>query len=221
MYCRRFTFLLLSGALLFGLSGCNALRSKGVIRTPGASVYGVPDAGKPAILNTSDAAEVLPLPEGSRIFITETAAVPAKPATLDAPAEKAKPATKLTEIAPAGPTEWRKTEATVNADTGTIDTSVTTHRIDVAERRWLLFTAIGCGILGLVVRSMVPQWPGLSNGLLLGAALAGLSWKLSDIPAWLWAIALGVVALLALGYKRAEWDKDGDGVPDALQRNPK
>lgn len=197
---------------------CTGCQSKGTIRAGGNEVVGVPNAGTPATLATSNAGTAVPLPAGSTVTVTKVAAQPAQPATKDTPAVAAQPAKEVTVIAPAGPTEYRKTEATVTADTGTVDTSVAKHQIDVADRRWLLFVAIGCGLCGVVARSMLPAWPSLSNGLLLAAVLAGLAWKLADVPSWIWMVALAVVGLLVLGYKRAEWDKNKDGIPDALQK---
>jgi hypothetical protein len=182
------------------------------IKAGPVSVTGVKDAGKPATLATSEAGTVIPLPEGSRVTVTKYEPVAATPM---APAQ---PAKEVTEIAPSGPTEYHKTESTVKADTGTVDTSVRKHQIDVEDRRWLLWAAIVCGIAGVVLKSMLPGWGGLSNGLLIGAALAFGAWKLSDIPAWIWAAVIIVMVAMAAGYKRAEWDKDGDGVPDFLQK---
>lgn len=207
----------IAAACIF-LSGCGLLNRQPVIKSGEITVRGPADAGKPATLTTSNTGTTVPLPEGSVIVVTETAAQPAQPATSTEPAVPAKPAVTVTEIIPGGPTEVRKIESTVKADTGTVDTSVRQHQIDVAERRWLLWTAIGCGIVGIVVRSMLPAWPALSNGLLAAAALAGLSWKLADVPSWIWLAALLVVGLLVLGYKRAEWDANKDGIPDILQK---
>lgn len=200
---------------LLGLTACSLMPTR--IKAPGVTVQGTKDAGKPATLVTSDSGESVALPEGSRVTVTKVEAVPAVAATADAPAQKAQPARTVTEIQPSGPTVWQKTETKVNADTGTVDTSIAQHRIDVAERRWLLFAAIGCGIAGVVVRSMLPAWPSLSNGLLIGGALAFASWKLADIPSWVWLVVVGGFLAIAAGYKRAELDKDGDGIPDILQ----
>jgi hypothetical protein len=181
-------------------------------------VRGVQDAGKGATLNTSNAKEIIPLPTGTKITTTETPAVPAKPATATAPAEPAQPAKTVTIVEPGGPTEWIKTETTVNADTGAVDTSVAKHRIDVEERRWLLWAALGCGVAGVFLKSMLPAWPGLSNGLLLAAGIAFVSWKVAALPEWLWIGVALIFGAKALGYKKAEWDKNGDGIPDVLQK---
>jgi hypothetical protein len=194
------------------LAGCGLLPAR--IKSGETTVTGVKDAGKPATIAKSEAGVAVALPEGSKVTVTKYEAIPATPSS------PAQPAREVTEISPAGPTNYLKTESKTDASTGTIDTSVATHRIDVAERRWLLWAAIGLGVAGVVVRSMVPAWPSLSNGLLLGGALAFASWKLAEIPTWIWGVALGVVALMALGYKRAEWDADHDGTPDFLQKKP-
>jgi hypothetical protein len=194
------------------VSGCGLIRRPPGIKAPGVSVTGPQDAGKPATLATAEAGTTMPIPAGSTVKVTQT---DAQPATQGKPAL---PATTVTEIIPAAPTVITHTETKVQADTGTVDTSVARHRIDVEARRWLLWTAIGCGIAGVVVRSMLPAWGGLSNGLLMAGALAFGAWKFAEIPAWIWIVVLGVVGAMALGYKRAEWDRDGDGIPDFLQR---
>jgi len=195
--------MLLTGCGMFGV---------GKISLPGMSVRGVKDAGTPAILATSTAGEAIALPEGSKVVKTEYSAVPATP---DNPAQ---PAKTVTEIIPAGPSEYKKTESKAEASTGTIDTSVANHQIDVEERRWLLWAAIGCGIGGIVLKSMLPAWPGISNGLLIAAPCAFAAWKFSEVPAWIWAVVIGIVAAMAMGYKRADMDKNKDGIPDILQK---
>ncbi len=207
--------LLLAGAL----GGCRLIPAR--IQGDGVTVQGVKDAGKPATLATSSSGESIPLPAGSKFRITRFAAQAWRPAENGAPATLAEPAKEVTEIESAGDTVWQKTEKKVSADTGTVDTSVRLHQIDVEDRRWLLWAAIGCGIAGIVMKSMLPQWPALSNGLLAGAVFAGLSWKLAAIPAWIWLAVLGIVAALIAGYKRAEWDKDKDGIPDFLEKHNK
>lgn len=219
---RRLAFALWVG-LVLGLvcffTGCALLPDKGKIKADGVTVTGPKNPGTPATVATATAGTTVPLPAGSTVTVTREE-VPL-PAGLQSPASGLRTLPReTTVITPAGPTEYRKQEATVRADTGTVDTSVAKHAADVAERRWLLWTAIACGIAGLVVRSMLPAWPSLSNGLLLAAVAAGLSWKLAEVPAWIWLCILAVVALMIAGYKRAEWDKNGDGIPDFAQRKP-
>jgi hypothetical protein len=199
------------------LSGC-ARFGKPFIRSGETTVTGLKDAGSPATLNTSEAGERLALPKGSRIWLRQTDRVPARPATENAPESKEQPAETVTVIEPGDATFWERTTSSVTAGTGTVDTTVAKHRIDAQERRWLLWTALACGLAGLVVRSLLPAWPALSNGLLIASPIAFAAWKLADVPSWLWLVALGIVALLALGYKRAEWDRDGDGIPDVFQK---
>lgn len=169
-------------------------------------------AGKPATVTKSDQGVTVALPEGSRLVKTEYAPLPATEKT------EAQPAKTVTEIVPGGPTEYHETKATVDAQTGTVDTSVAKHKIDVEDRSKLLWVAIGCGILGLVAKSMLPAWPSLSNGLLIASPCAFAAWKFAEVPSWLWACVIVGVLLLIAGYKRAEWDKDGNGVPDFIQK---
>lgn len=194
-------------SLLVAFSGCSMFAKRPSISGGGFSVVGPADAGKPATLDSGASVATLPLPAGSTLVMTKSEATKAIPATDQTPAVAAQPAKEVVEVKLAGPTEWRKTESTVKADTGTVDTSVATHRIDVEERRWLLFAAIGCGIAGLICKASFPAWPSISNGLLMAAVAAGAAWKLSDIPAWLWAVVIGVSVLLVMGYKRREKDE--------------
>lgn len=199
------------------LSGCALQRGR--ISTPLGSVVGVKDAGAPAKFDSSLGVESLALPVGSTIITTRTDAQPAVAATETTPAREYQPAQEKTEIVLSAPSELRKNTTTTHADTGVIDTTVAKHRIDVEDRAWLKWAAIGMLVAGVLLKSVLPQWPAISNGLLLSAALAFASWKLAEIPAWLWAAGLVIGGALALGYKRAEWDKNGDGVPDLLQRS--
>lgn len=195
-------------AIVLCLCGCGLIGGPRIKAGP-VSVIAPKDAGKPATLATVEAGTTMDIPAGSVVKITKTEA------TVDNGVRK--PETTVTEIVASEPTSIKHVEKRVDADTGTVDTSVAKHRIDVEERRWLLWAAIGCGIGGLVIRSLLPSWPSLSNGLLLGAVAAGASWKLADVPSWIWMAVIGVSALLVAGYKRAEWDHNGDGVPDVLQ----
>lgn len=176
------------------------------------TVVGPRDAGKPATLTKGEGKTMLGVPEGTEVVTVESDPTPATEKTPYIPRQV------TTSWKFSQPTAFETWRADTHADTGTVDTTIAQHRIDVAESRWLLFTAIACGICGILARSLLPAWPAIPNGLFIAAACAGLSWKLSDIPSYLWAIVLGIVIVLILGYKRAEWDKNHDGIPDILQR---
>ena len=183
------------------LGGCTA----GRIKLGKASVVGVPDAGTPATLTSGEVRSGFRVPAKSRLVRTRTAATASAPAS------------EVDTWVFSEPTAFEQVASSMMASTGTIDTSVRKHAIDAAERRWLLFAAIGCAIGGLVVRSLLPAWPALSNGLLIAAPLAFAAWKLAEVPWWLWMAVIVGVGLLALGYKRAEWDANRNGVPDFLE----
>lgn len=195
---------------LVGLCGCAGLPK--IRLGKDLSISSPADAGKGATLTKGDTKTTFDVPADTRVVTTQ---VSPTPATANTPYL---PARSITEWTFNQPTKFEQQAAIILADTGTVDTSVRKHAIDVAERRWLLWCAVLCGLAGLVIRAMLPAWPALSNGLLLGAVLAFASWKLAEVPAWLWMVALGVVALLVAGYKRAEWDKNNDGIPDVLQK---
>lgn len=183
----RITFRLLSLFALLALSGCGHVARL----ASGTHATAPRDNGAPAVVENASGVSTLPIPAGS--------VVESLPPTPEAPAS--------VRVTLAAPSELRTTTTAERAQTGTIDTSVAKAKIAATERRWLLWAAIGAGLAGLVLRSILPAWPGLSNGLLMGAALAFAAWRAAEIPAWLWLVAVGVCAALALGYKRAEKDQ--------------
>lgn len=189
------------------LGGCKMFTKQPNIRSGSVLVTAPLDAGKPASLAESTDTASLPLPAGSRLTLTKVEATKAIPATDTSPAIPYAPAKEITEVQLSGDTEYRRTAKAIDAQTGTVDTSIAKHRIDVASRQWLLWAAIACGVGGLVIRSTMPAWPSLSNGLLMGAVAAGLAWKMAEVPAWLWLCILGFAGVLVLGYKRREKDE--------------
>lgn len=190
--------------LLFLLSGC-AL-GRGTIRHAGTKIVGVPDAGKPATLESGETVRSIPIPAKSTVEITRTAATDSAPAV------------ESTQFTFSEPSEYQETSSRVDASTGTVDTTVRRHQIDAQERRWLLWCAIGGAVVGVAARALLSAWPTISNGAFGFAALAFAAWKFSEIPAWVVFSVVVVAASLVLGYKRAEWDKNKDGIPDILQK---
>jgi hypothetical protein len=189
----------------------------GCVRLPkidfgGKQVIAPRDAGSPATLAQNEGKSTLVIPAETKVVSTETYPVPATATTPYVPRQI------TTEWSFSKPTSFEMWSKDAQASTGTIDTTVAKHRIDVADRSKLLWIAIGCGVAGIIVRSLLPAWPALSNGLLIAAPCAFAAWKFSDVPSWLWAIILGIVGFMALGYKKAEWDKNNDGIPDVLQK---
>lgn len=194
------------------LSGCSLAPG---IKTPLGRVTAPKDAGTPAKLVSEGVATTVPIPAETKVTVTETEA---QPATATTPAV---PALRVTEWNFTKPTVFEQVASKLDATTGTIDTSVAKHRIDAAQRIWFLWVGLGGLVAGVVLRSALPAWPGLSNGLMLAGGLSIAAWKLAEIPTWVIVTILLVVGALALGYKRAELDKNGDGIPDILQPRPK
>jgi len=177
------------------LSGCSLFNRGGKISTGGVTVTAQPDAGKPATLSTAEAGTSMAIPAGSTIKVTQTEATPSAPATT------------VTEIVPSAPTEIRHTEKKVNADSGTVDTSVALKKIEAAESRVLLYAAIGAALLGgFFVWASYPT-PAIACGV--ASAVFFMAWKLSDLPDWFYV--LGAVAIAAgiaiyLGHKRGLYE---------------
>ncbi len=160
------------------LCGCAMFQKKGVIKSGGATVAAVADAGKPATLATSDGKESLAIPKDTTVTITEHEATPTAPAF------------KVTELHFNTPTEWQKFTATVAANTGTMDTSVALKKIDVDSRKPLLYMMIAA-ILAAAF-SMYTEHPNAAMWCAGGAAVFFAAWRISAIPEWV--ICIGVLA---------------------------
>ena len=191
------------------LLGCGTALPK--VKVKGATAQGPRDIGTPATVESGGTVTTLPVPAGSTV--ESVPAVPASATSAGIPA--------VVKVVLAGASELRSETHASKASSGSTDSTVAVKRIEVesaaSERRWLLWAAIGCGVVGLVLKSMLPAWPALSNGLLVGAVAAGCAWKLAEVPAWLWLAVLVGAGLMVAGYKRAEWDANGNGIPDALE----
>lgn len=186
-------------ALLALMSGCSILPR---IKLPnGATVTAPRDAGKPATLTSGEVRTGFRVPAHSKLTVT---AIEALPASDKEPAQAAR---EISVWEFAEPTQFERVATSLSADTGTVDTSVAKHRIDAAQRVWLLWAAIGCGVGGILAMQLVSAWPSLGRGLLAASAAAFAAWKMSEVPAWLWGAVIVVVILVILGYKRAEADK--------------
>ncbi len=168
------------------------------------SVVGVPDAGKAASLATDAKWEEMTLPKGSSLTLTKFGAVAATP---DKPAQ---PAREVTEVKLSEPTAWKKTENVFQADTGTVDTSIAKHRIDVASSAPLLYGALAAALAAGVFLWMKYPTPAF---ICAGAAVVlFIAWKVAEAPAWLWAIGLAGIAaavFLYLGHERGELHAKG------------
>jgi hypothetical protein len=195
------------------LVGCGTALPR--VKVKGATAQGPRDIGAPAVVESGGTVTTLPVPAGSTVESTVGVAATAANAAIPA----------AVKVVLAGASELRSETHQAKASSGTTDSTVAVKRIEVesaaSERRWLLWAAIGCGVVGLVLKSLLPAWPALSNGLLVGAVAAGAAWKLSEVPAWLWLAVLVGAALMVSGYKRAEWDKNGNNIPDFLESKKK
>lgn len=200
----------LAGLILLVACGCAVFRGAAGIKVPGVAVTAPKDNGKPATLETNETGTTMGIPAGSAVKVTHTDAQPASDK------EPAKPGTTVTEIVPSAPTEIRHTGKQVTAGTGTVDTSVALKKIDAAERRPLLFCAIGAAVAGLAF--MYVRFQAIAGMCFIGAGCFFLAWRMAEISPWVGGLFLVAAVAGFAFYKRAEWDKDGDGLPDFLQR---
>jgi len=186
------------------LLGCQAIKNVftpdvGSIKTPVGSVVGVKDAGKAATIDSSNAGEVLEIPKGTTVVVTKTEAVPATAKT------PFMPAAEKFEYKFESPTTWKRTEAKVNASTGTTDTTIATKRIEAEESKPLLYAAMAAMVgVGIFMWLQYPTAAFICGG---ASVVFFLAWKVSGLPDWFWvvgAIGLAAAAFLYLGHEKGE-----------------
>lgn len=169
-------------------AGCGSV---GYIKTKLGSVFGVKDAGKPALYASSEKGATLPLNPGDKLTTTLVGASMGLPATASSPAVAPQPAKTITEVVLAHPTVLQTTDTQINANTGTVDTSIREHEIDVNASMPLLYAAIASGLAACVFVYLKYPTPAMIAG---GAGIIFLiSWQATKLPPWFWM--LGVVGL--------------------------
>lgn len=188
MRCRLFIV-----TLLF-LSACQSGR---VITAGGARITPPPRSERPTQVSESTSEQSLVLPAGSTIKVESTPATPSSPSITTTTYTLAKDATQSSVA---------KNSAISLAETRKPDTTVELHKADLAERRILLYAAIGALALGIAAKSLIPAWPGASTSLFIAAGILGAAWKFSEVPWWAAVAVIGLYVAIAGGYKRGEVD---------------
>ncbi len=187
--------------LVLLLSGCSLMPSR--IKVGDSVVTPPKDNGTAATLSTFNAGQALKLAAGSRLVMTKFHSVAGIPETKDQPAVAPQPEKEVTEIYPSADTEWHKTEATVAANSGTVDTSIRTHEIDVAASKPLLYAAILSAALGVFF--IYRAYPTPAIGCFIAAVVFFAAFKVSGLPSWFWGLGLvGIAggAALYFGHER-------------------
>lgn len=178
------------------LAGCSR---SGKITAGRATVLGVPDAGKPATLSTGEVRSGVAIPKDTPVTITETEAQPATEST------PFKPATRVVAFVPAFDTKMESVATSLNANTGTVDTSIAMKRIEVQSRQALLYAAIGSLVAGGVFIFIKYPTPAYICGG--AAAVFFAAWKMADLPSWFWALGVAALAgafFLWRGHEKGE-----------------
>jgi hypothetical protein len=197
--------------ILTALAGCAS--KPGVITTAKGAIVTPENASAPSAIATATATESTAIPKGSTITVTET------PATAQAPAQKVT-AYNFAEAA----TQTRVEESTRAevAPPRAPDQTVALRKADNAARTPLLYAAIGAGAIALGF--MVMKWPTAAAASGGASVVFFIAWQAAGLPAWFYMVGILLLvagACVVLGYKRAEWDANGDGIPDILQQKKK
>ncbi len=175
----------------------------------GASVTPPRDAESASSISESSSVENLDLPQNSTIVEEKIAA------TATAPAVDRRTITVASDTV----------QKTVTNESQVIvspprppDKAVELYKARAEDRKPLLIWAGIAFAAGIITRGFIPTWPSVSNGC-FGAAIVLLgAWKFAEIPWWASLLVIGLVSVMILFYKRGEWDRDGDNVPDVFQK---
>lgn len=165
------------------MTACTKIPS---IKTDDATVLAPKNPGEPATLAKDVFDSKIEIPKGTEVKVTYRADAVFYEFKLDEP------------------TEFSTQASMLRASTGKIDTELAKHEADNRTRKFLLWGAGICAVLGAV--AVLKGWP--QAGIILGAASGAclLIWKMSELPAWIFAI-VGLPLLAAgiwWGYSRAE-----------------
>lgn len=196
--------------VLFCLLFAGCAFQRGRIITPQGTVVGVKDAGKPAQIATVDDRGTLEIPAGTKMTVTKTEAVPA---TAQAPA---KPAQEVTSYDFSQPTRFEQVKVAVNADTGTVDTSIAKHRIDVEENRWLLWASLAC--IPLAALFFYLHYPTPAFYAIASAVVFFVAWQIAGLPEWIKFLGFGgIIAGVVMWRAHERGLRTGAAAPEAAE----
>lgn len=149
------------------------------------------------------------LPAGTKKTVTKTDATATSPAKEETVYEFTQPTKETVK---------ESNQDVVIANERPPDRSVEMFNAKADEREPLLWIAIGLGVVGLIVAAVL-KYPVIGmqiSGLGGGGAFA--AWKFAEVPGWICAVGCVTAFFSWAFYIRGQWDKDGDGIPDALQK---
>lgn len=199
--------LVLALTFVLTLAACSTLPR---IRIGKAEVLAPKDVGTPATVNTNENKTGIVIPPGTKLVVTKTDAVEATATT------PGRPRTETLSFDFSQASEFIQSANNLAVSTGTVDTRVAIRRVESEEKKPLLYVSIGCAVIALGF--MYFRWPTAAALAGVGSACFFAAWKLSDISPWVGGLFLVAAIAGVAFYKRAEWDANGDGIPDKLQK---
>lgn len=199
--------MLLALSFCLMLAGCQSLSR---IKSGTTQIFAPKDLGTPATLNSGENKTGIVIPPGTKLVVTKTDAVEATPTT------PGRPRTETMSFDFSQASEFIQTANNLAASTGTSDTRVAIRRVESEEKKPLLYVSIGCAVIALGF--MYFRWPTAAALSGVGSACFFAAWKLFDISPWVGGLFLVAAIAGVAFYKRAEWDANGDGIPDKLQK---
>lgn len=191
------------------LSGCSIFPPK--VKLPGVgSVSAFKDAGTPATIAEGTERTGMRIPANSRVTMTKAEPLPSTGFL--------EPATTVWEFELPEPTDLMSEVRRIQASTGTVDTTLGAKRLEAEERRPLLYCAIAAVVAA--IGFMYVRFQAIAAMCGIAAVVFFMAWRMSEISPWIGGLFLVAAVAGFAFYKRAEWDKNGDGVPDFLQTKP-
>lgn len=189
------------------LSGC---LNTGKLRTGRVELTPPGNASVPSVVNSGEKKTETVIPAGTEKKTVETQATATTPAKTE---------TVYTFPSETRETVVEQTDSVTLANERAPDQTVALRKADNAARSPLLWAAIGSAVVALGF--LIMKWPTPAAASGVAAVVFFLAWHSSGLPSWFWMLGIGLLiagAAVMLGYKRAEWDADGDGIPDAMQK---
>lgn len=192
-------------ATLFLLIGCTS----GKLRIGRTVVQPPPNAQTPSFANTGEKTVETSIPAGT---VKETVK------TQGNATESPKEVTRY--VFPEATTE-KTVEITQSASLSNErapDQTVALRKEENNARAPLLYAAIGACVVGIGFIFM--KWPTPAACSFGAGIIFFIAWQVSGLPSWFFMLGFLVLAAgigVMLGFKRKEWDKNSNYVPDVME----
>lgn len=187
-------------------SGCG---HQARVKTDDITVTPPTNAATPSLVGSEKTSTTTGIPAGTIKRVTKTEATTESPAKEETVYEFTRDTKEVEQMS--------KQTATISNERPP-DKTVELFNAKADEREPLLWVAIGLGVAGLIV-AVVLKYPVIGLQIAgLGGGSAFAAWKFAEVPGWIWGLGLVMAFMSWAFYTRGQWDSDGNGVPDFMQK---